>query len=296
MNPQESITHGPVLAMPVGANTQGLPIPLDRLSMIQVMSVAAGHKPCSRQYVAEKHLGILQDFFGSLGLHMVPSEYRILPERNPTQSGYSNRARRLPRSHTSGKLIVYVSKDAFTAREAVSADEKQDHNAVGELLGYPECCVSFFLSGLSSFSMTNMDLTFLLGRTMRIYPYFNNYALRCVGYALLDHFPCSLECLHSQRLAALRLSLIERRFPHLADLFTAALRSMVLYTQDEGVFYSKSYHVNLNRVNFDDLNGTTPSDLQRHLLLSRSIRLAENGALYAGDRLVHENATLQLFG
>lgn len=89
-----------------------------------------------------------------------------------------------------GELFVQASSDGFT-----------DHDAIGELLGYPKCCRDFFTttwgketidpmyeSALNTVGVSNDDVL-----SVECHPYCNNM-LRYFGIRITPHLTCSMQC------------------------------------------------------------------------------------------------------
>jgi hypothetical protein len=75
----------------------------------------------------------------------------------------------------------------FLARAYV----RNDWDTVGTILGYPKCCIDFFLKYWVDEKW--FDTTYPMGNAQPISPA-NNILLRWVGVRLVSHLPCSFDC------------------------------------------------------------------------------------------------------
>lgn len=101
-----------------------------------------------------------------------------------------------------------------SARELARAVENEDSQAVGSLLGYPDCCIEFFAESwqrsksrdaIWPMAKASISLSQLIeddGRTIRIDgPSLANILLRRLGLRAVFHLPCCFNCLKSIELA-----------------------------------------------------------------------------------------------
>ncbi len=98
--------------------------------------------------------------------------------------------------------FVYLSKDEEKALLASYYELIGNDAGLGEVLGYPPCCVSFFCR---EFSQNNPDL-----QLKPTNPY-TNLTQREKDCVVISHFPCSSECPESFRLAQRFLAVLEKQ-------------------------------------------------------------------------------------
>jgi hypothetical protein len=77
------------------------------------------------------------------------------------------------------------------AEDLAAAYIKQDWRVVGKVLGYPECCVDFFMEYWVKEQW--FDTTYPMGKGDILSPA-NNILLRWMGIRLVSHLPCSFSC------------------------------------------------------------------------------------------------------
>lgn len=108
------------------------------------------------------------------------------------------------------RIAFTLPKDAAAFVEAWGA---QDDNAIGELLGYPECCRRFFLN---TWAAGSVDPTWHMcshGKGPRE----ANILLRWLGVRYVPHMPCSFNCSESVALGQKLRELVAPRERSWAD-------------------------------------------------------------------------------
>lgn len=134
--------------------------------------------------------------------------------------------------------FVYLHPTANACRAARRADDADDDGLLGRLLGYPECCVSAYLSSLSGTSHLDpmlplLDRSFQSGRI-------HQFALpspfaRYLGGGLYSHVPCSMDCSRTAATAARSLSAVASLFPSMATTLMELDAGFVAFGRDAGV-------------------------------------------------------------
>ncbi len=91
------------------------------------VALFAGLKPLLRQVLPVSELAGARERFGKLGLAMSEAQHRV------------------SLASTEG-TVLFVGRDPRLVREAVSAEESDQHDLeLGRVLGYPRCCVEAYL-------------------------------------------------------------------------------------------------------------------------------------------------------
>ncbi len=136
-----------------------------------------------------------------------------------------------PRGH-----LLYAM-DRATCAKLLRTHEEQDNEAIGDLLGYPPCCVE---ANLLYDRLPYNDYV----RTARVSDGFDWRLNLFIGgwhdgggrqLQLISHFPCSLTCTRSARQAEVRLGLLDRNAPELACVIRAAATMPILLYDDSGL-------------------------------------------------------------
>jgi hypothetical protein len=149
-------------------------------------------------------------------------------------------------------INAYYSLDKKMCREAWLAEKNGDRKRFGRLLGYPECCVDFFIKNLSSGHFIDYTLSSL--SVVKTKPSFycnslfvfdsklSSYNMQTYNdnikifdkpehknLFLIRHVPCSLDCEESIKIGKITLKLLEKEYPQLAVRIVNALKKPVLY-------------------------------------------------------------------
>src|SRR3989344_3251626 len=126
--------------------------------MIKSLSLIFGSKTKAQEIVLllQDAKGVVrQGFFGpelhrveqfcqKNKLHLVKSSFKVL---FADEGVYSNKGVRIPEDdRRPGMYFVYISKDEQKAWLASYYELMQNHQDLGSALGYPSCCVDFFVS------------------------------------------------------------------------------------------------------------------------------------------------------
>ncbi|MEK6938431.1 MAG: DUF483 domain-containing protein [Nanoarchaeota archaeon] len=140
-------------------------------------------------YAAE--LPAVEEFCQKNGLFLVKSKFKILLDDK--EQNYSNKGLRIAKNDPRpGMHFVYISKDESRALLASYAEMMNRRKELGEILGYPECCIGFFVN---NFRSDNTDLELSPKNE------WTNLSKRGEDVVLLSHFPCSSDCEESITLA-----------------------------------------------------------------------------------------------
>jgi hypothetical protein len=100
--------------------------------------------------------------------------------------------------------------DPEVLSELISAHAKGDWVTVGKCLGYPKCCIMFFLQYWVQQGW--FDTTYPMSKDWRggfVHPA-NNILLRWAGIRLASHLPCSFHCKHTEKQGMDYIRLAER--------------------------------------------------------------------------------------
>lgn len=94
---------------------------------------------------------------------------------------------------------VVLAQDLATAKAFVSAFRSNDDSIIGDLLGYPPCCIQFFQQvwKAENWMDTTWPMIRHLGQNhirLEGIPFVNNILLRWLGVRLVPHLPCSFDC------------------------------------------------------------------------------------------------------
>ena len=126
--------------------------------------------------------------------------------RSKTYDGFSHT--HYPSDTLGQNVMVYgaMARDLKTAKKFRDANLKNDHKAIGKLLGYPKCCCEYFndiwlKNGIvdpqyESALRTDVSVKSKNSVLVKGHPY-TNQMLRYFGIRITPWFPCSFSCKES---------------------------------------------------------------------------------------------------
>lgn len=199
-----------------------------RTAALEIVYLIKDLKPVVRQGYYKEELGKVVEFCKKNKLAIEISPYKIMiidSDRN-----YSNKGMKIDANDPRrGMYFVYISKDEKKAAMADILEYRNDHRGLGLLLGYPSCCVDFFVKNEPVRSKLDNDYVIpALENSKGIrYPFYTNIIKRSIDITLLNHFPCSFNCEKSIEIAKKNLSLIGKIDMNVAMKYVQALKGKV---------------------------------------------------------------------
>lgn len=191
---------------------------------LELLGVLHGLKPVIRQELQPAELKKTEFFCRKHALFLQRSELSVL-DLNRT-SALSNEGLLLHGRHPDAKAIIYISRDKAAAIRAARFEAAGDHGRLGLSLGYPRCCIDFYIQNRPK--RVNIDDDYVLpalrnsrGKT---FPFLTNLCAREIGISLLSHFPCDFNCKASIKAARRTLELLERENDILAAFYAERLK------------------------------------------------------------------------
>ena len=205
---------------------------------LEILYLLYEKKPVVRQGFYDKEVGRVKDFCRKNGLAFEIAPYKVIladPHLKYSNKGFKARVDD-PRR---GMYFVYISKDERRATEARVYEMKNNHRELGFALGYPECCVEFFVKNYPERSGVDNDYVIpaLKNSEGKRFPYYTNICKRVKDVALLSHFPHSFDCEESIAMAKRHLKLIEEFDEKLVFNLIHGLKGRVRIAGREVEFY-----------------------------------------------------------
>jgi hypothetical protein len=229
------------------------------VSELEIESVAAGQRPCSWQTMKRESLPDFVKRCAEKGLSVLPVKW--IGDLN----GFLHYT---PEGNTSVyNIIARKLEDALRFREAF---EKGDHEAQGEMLGFPKCCREAFAanwkagyfdpiwqSAISDYPLTMPEENRL--RTIDAHP-FSNPLLRYIGLRVGFHIPHSFRCADTIAAGIERLSLAKDQglVKILESLLSMPMRAELFHgilTVRTPLFYLITYSVPTEEKYIIEVNG-----------------------------------------
>lgn len=200
-----------------------------QMKALEILILLFDEKKVVRHLFEEKKLEKVKEFCLSLGLHLEESTFKVVIV--DTDKTFSNKGRTVSRDNpVSGLIAAYISKDEVLCLHAKYYELIEDHMNLGLVLGYPSCCVEFFVR--ENPIRKNLDNNYLIPGLKNSkgdkFSFYLNYFLRAEDIALLSHFPCNYNCSASLLLAKKALSVLKRVNAKLALEFENKLKQKLI--------------------------------------------------------------------
>jgi hypothetical protein len=218
---------------------------------LEIVLVALQAKPAAIVWIDQNALEDCAQVCRSLGLNAMPSPVKSLAIPDRTKLNYVHSSISVNASDPSpGYVALFVSKDELLCYRLREADPS-DRAETGRLLGYPDCCITFYCLQFPFQIQRGDDYILPAIDHLGFFPFTNNYAVRCFGNTLISHFPCSPACECTTALGTRNLEVLRCYNPSVAEYLCSHLRSAVIYTESEGVFYMPHYTFERGCLSFD---------------------------------------------
>jgi len=256
---------------------------------LDVLYVMRGIKKTARLDAADHEIKGIYSFCETHGLHCETSDFKVAKIADEGKNNFSNKAKRVSAAYPGrGLFHLYIAKKKAACSFLKLLEHKNDDRAVGELLGYPGCCIDFFLQHQKNQELEQYDfiLPALANSEGFTFPFYNNYAIRYFDISLLSHFPHDFICKESRKIAEKRLQCIDELDPLLAEKCKEMLKGAVLYTEHNGVFMLRNPVLENNAVSFSKVMATADNELLRTLKATMSITVEDSRGVYLNDQRI----------
>ena len=131
--------------------------------------------------------------------------------------------------------LVRTKKDGEIFKKA---DQKHDHKSIGKMLGYPDCCIDYFVKNFP----INYDPIWLnLEGKIRGYPECNGM-LRYFGSKIIPHYSCSPTCQASREIGKTWLKIMQEIDKDLAKELYDLLAGPITWNSYHGVAQVETPH------------------------------------------------------
>ena len=194
-------------------------------------TVARGERAAGRLVVARAKAADVVARIEAEGTPCRRARFDMVEVESPV-SGTVHAGRRVERdSVAEGRAVVVLGRDAEFLDGVELAESHDHHDLLGQLLGYPACCVDFY----RRHTALGHDLTPASIGDPGPHPRLLNPLLaHLFELPLLFHFPCSPRCAESRQLATGRADYLRRLDPGFEELFDLA-RGLALYGPELGM-------------------------------------------------------------
>jgi len=221
-------------------------------------------KPVCRFGFYESDIDRIKELCSANDLNIATSNFKVLLDSRENINDFNNKGYKTSLLNPfPGMIFTYISKDLELAELAKYLENANRIEKLGELLGYPACCVDFFINNVEEQSRKNNDfvLPVLKNSEGFVFPKEMNIAARYFDFCLLPFFPHSFNCGESLKLARAFSSVIADHNPYLADRILGKLRCGVIYTENAGVCLLENAKLKGEYLNFDKAVSSQPGRL-----------------------------------
>jgi hypothetical protein len=202
---------------------------------LELYLAGAGLK-VTRTVMDDAELALVLPVLLDSGVEILLSKEKFLLGSDAGKGGYGNTfGAEVSADHPQGYFCVYIGRDLTELSEARDADETGNDDKFGELLGIPACCRSHFSSQKERFSSEQNDPTHCIKQDGEVVPWCSHFPMY-FGYGLFSHFPCSVDCAATKKLAMRNEKLLREVSPELANTFVRYQFLNYLYSEYDGIF------------------------------------------------------------
>jgi hypothetical protein len=204
---------------------------------LAVATVADEERLCGRLVVSRDVLESLGRHLDAAGLAFRVAAFHIIEKRDVVQ-GTSHRASFVPADRDTRSRVLYFARKPEHCEGAEYAELHGHHPLIGELFGYPACCVEAFANAGNQSLDRWPAVVDSPGPFERI---LNPVSFYVYGApSLIFHFPCSLRCRHSIALAEERRQRVAR-LAGKPGMLARIGRGIALYGPEVGIGLVTSY-------------------------------------------------------
>ncbi|MBL7056406.1 hypothetical protein ISS07_05830 [Candidatus Woesearchaeota archaeon] len=258
---------------------------------LEVLYVLENLKDVVRMDANQLEIEKIKNFCHEQRLFLEISDFKIIKETDKGKGAFSNTARKVPLNYPEeGLFHLYISKNKNKATFLKMMETKGDDAAVGEMLGYPQCCIDFFLENKESQQRMQNDyiLPALKNSEGMEFDFHANYAVRYFDITLLSHFPHNFSCKDSINIAKKNLECIKKHSKELAEYFESKLKCAVLYTEHDGIFALEDYNLKNNSLEYKQILGTVNNQLLGTLRKNNKMEVVSKNEIKIGEEVLED--------
>jgi len=237
----------------------------------------------------ESELEKIREFCSEENLYLEISDFKVLKVEDKGKGGYANIVKKIPLNFPEpGLYHIYISKDGNRSKFLKLLEEQNDDESIGKVLGYPRCCIDFFMENKEKQQKLQNDyiLPALNNSEGFKFPFYTNYAIRYFDVTLLSHFPHNFQCEESITIAKNDLQCIKNYSKELANRFETMLKNPVLYTENDGVFILKGSKLKDNLLSFNEVTSTINNEFSELLSREKKFEIIDKTKIKLADKIV----------
>lgn len=169
-------------------------------NLVELAALVTGKKKTVRLVLSTADWIVLKETISMLNLLGQHAEFKIGVTRKSSVGDQFTTDRPWD-DEMAESILVYVAKDEETITDALEKEgTKSNDNGVGELLGYPDCCISSYRNIVKGKLWVNQIVTQTKLALTSCYSNKLAYLFRGSPSFLPDYYPCSLCCTKSATL------------------------------------------------------------------------------------------------
>ena len=255
-----------------------------KTAYLEALSSIGGLRPVSRIELPERNVKRMIEFCNHNGFSIEFSDIKYIIEEGSIKT--------VPKDYPKeGTFFCYIGHSSKNVIEAKNAEQSFDHEKFGRLLGYPECCVKFFLNYELLASQLHNDFTLitLAKSQFQSFPWMLNFSCSFFDAKLISHYPCSFQCKHSLEIAERRFNLLEKHSQEIASEIKNILKTLVIYDDDTGVHVFKQIKETSPRnISYDGVLLTSPNTIHNLFQQGNNIQILDKHRFILGkdDELI----------
>jgi hypothetical protein len=254
-------------------------------------------KPVCRFGFYEKDIDKIKRFCSDSNLSMTTSNFKVLLDSGANIGDFNNKG-----SKTSlvnpfpGMIFTYISKDMELAELAKYLENANNTKRLGQLLGYPDCCIDFFIQNMEDQSAKNNDfvLPALKNSSGFVFKKELNIAARYFDFNILPFFPHSFSCSKALKISKSFFRTIEKHDPAVGEELKQKLKCGIIYTENAGVFRLENPKLKAEYLNFDKAVSTQKGRLLDELNSYGRINILDKNTFIVGPNIL-KNVGVMVF-
>lgn len=234
------------------------------------------------------------DWCRKAGLAALRSRRRYVPLFEPGKANYSNVAR-FDDLGPDDEIFTDLLVSRITEYGVLAASCQDDARIFATLLGYPACCIDFFVRWYPKRAGRGNDYVLPLIDAYEPWSFLNNSLLGYFDLSLISHFPCSPCCIATREQSASLLEALAEHSPELAARLARRLKSVVLYTERHGIAYSDDYEIDGDRIFLNRFVSAPGTPMAELLAGSPVVAVASHASFSVGGRRFARNCRIARF-
>tara|TARA_Y100000310_G_C20678097_1_gene814246 strand:- start:185 stop:1027 length:843 start_codon:yes stop_codon:yes gene_type:complete len=263
----------------------------NRTRSLEILYLLENIKKIVRLDANDSEFKKIKKFCDKENLSLEVSDFKVIKIMDEGKGGYANIVKRVPLSNSEqGLKHIYISKDKNKTKFLKILESKNDDVAIGQLLGYPKCCVNFFMKNKENQQKLQNDYILpTLGNSEGFeFPFYLNYVVRYFDVTLLSHFPHDFNCKESIKITEKNLECIKKHSKELADKFEKMLQSAILYTEHQGIFVFKDFELKSNTLHYNEIKSTINNELLKLLNQNKKIEIIDKNRIKMGNKFLED--------